>query len=382
MQAPPAVEMAAVSVTSDDGSRWYTHPVTGRPLTSVTTILSGTEGKHFLTAWAARLAAEYAVDNLSTLQYLKKTKSREVAVNLAKAQARLLRERKADAGSHVHHVLEALIHYQMRSGQSAKAIQIPDLPEHLADADYDGIPLRDVVDHMIVGFTNFVSDWSPLFIAAEMPVYHPVLDVAGTLDTILFLPGVTLTLDGLLRTGKGVALVVDAKTGKNLDPTVQEQLAAYRRMPECLLNGRLQPLPETDGCALLHLRPEFPNGYRLMPVAPAADEEAWSRFKHAREVFFGREQLAKPGRIARPLKPDGTAPAPLLEDLRDDGYGRAPGALIKGGFNDLAEVAEWTGTDLRALKCGIGEKTLPEVERMLTEHGYSLAPETPVKAVA
>jgi len=221
--ARPAPDLSGLSsVTNEDGSRWYPYPPDPtRMLTSVTTILSGTEGKPHLTPWSAKLAAEYAVDNLSLLAYLKREQGRDAAVNAAKKQAKILRERKADAGSYVHHVIEALIHWHMRLGQSAKAIGIPDLPEHLADVDYDGAPLRDVVDAMVDGFLNFVSDWQPRFVAAEMPVYNAGLGVAGTLDAIVVLSDVALTPDGLLRAGKGTRLVIDVKTGRNLDSTVR-----------------------------------------------------------------------------------------------------------------------------------------------------------------
>ena len=57
--------------TKTDGSRTYIYPPTGEKFPSVTTILSGTDGKRYLIDWSAKLAAERAVDNLERLARLK-----------------------------------------------------------------------------------------------------------------------------------------------------------------------------------------------------------------------------------------------------------------------------------------------------------------------
>ena len=93
----------------DSGSRTYTYPPTGDQLVSVTTVLSDTQGRPWLSGWAARLAAEYAIDHRDLLDALVSTEGRAAAVTLAKDQARQIRDLKADAGSYVHAVVEALI---------------------------------------------------------------------------------------------------------------------------------------------------------------------------------------------------------------------------------------------------------------------------------
>ena len=50
--------------TKTDGSRTYIYPPTGEKFPSVTTILSGTDGKRYLIDWSAKLAAERAVDEI------------------------------------------------------------------------------------------------------------------------------------------------------------------------------------------------------------------------------------------------------------------------------------------------------------------------------
>lgn len=373
-----APQVVAESRTDDNGNRHYIHPTTGALLTSVTTVLSATQGKPFLTPWSAKLAAQFAVDNLAEIAALRKEKGRDAAVDLVKDQAKLLRERKADAGSWVHKVAEALILWAASPDGTGQDIALPELPEHLIDADYDGEPLDRVVDWMVRGFTNFVAAFDPVFEAAEMTVYNQALGVAGTLDMVIVLRGVALAADGSLVPAPGNVLVlcVDIKTGRNLDITVREQLAAYRRMLEALMPmGDLVPMPRTDAGAVLHLRPEHADGYRLMPISPADDAQAWNRFRRAVEVERGRSEVrAKPGKVAYPLREDGTMPARRLCDLDGEGYGRTLGPLIKAGLADVEEVALMTANELIGIK-GIGPKSIDVIRRMLTDHQLSLADE-------
>jgi hypothetical protein len=364
--------------TDGDTGRYYTHPTTGEQLVSVTTVLGATEGKPFLVDWSARLAAEYCVDNIGLIAELLANDGRQAAVDLAKSRAKQIRERKADAGSYVHAVAEALILWAASPDGTGRDIALPDLPEHLVDVDYDEQSLDQVVDWMVTGFTNFVAAFEPEFIAAEMTVYNRTLGVAGTLDMIIVLRNVALTADGRLiaAPGKRLVICVDIKTGRNLDITVREQIAAYRRCREALMPlGDVVPMPDTDAGAVLHLRPEHRDGYRLMPVSPAQDAVAWNRFRRAVEIFTGRAAVPKkPGKVAYPLREDGTMPAPRLADLDGEGYGRTLAPLIKSGLVDVEDVALLTAGQLLEIR-GIGAKTADTVRQMLTDHGLSLADE-------
>lgn len=377
---------AVLVETRIDGSRDYFHPVTGDRLTSVTTVLGDTHGKQrYLVPWSARLAAESAVDNLELVAATLAAEGRQAAVDMLKGRAEQDRGLKADAGTYVHDVVEALILWAASPDGTGGDIAIPTLPDHLQGADYDDQPLDEVVDWMITGFTNFVAAFNPRFEAAEMTVFNLELGVAGTLDMIIVLANVALTPDGrfIPALGNQLTLCVDTKTGKRHDITVREQLAAYRRMPEALMPlGEVVPMPVTDAAAVLHLRPDHPDGYRLMPINAADDAKAWNRFRRAVDIYRGRRELPhKPGRVAYPLRPDGTMPAPRLADLDDEGYGRALGPLMKAGHEDLDDVAALTTAELLDVK-GIGAKTADTVRRMLTDHGLTLADETTIGEVA
>lgn len=364
------------ATTKDDGSRFYTHPITGDRLMSVTTVLSATSGKPWLPGWSARITAEYAVDNLHTIADLAHEQGRDAAVEHVKDEAKRLRQRKADAGKYVHDVQEALILWAASPDRTGSDIALPALPEHLVGALYDDEPLEDVVEFMVDGFVQFVTDWDPLFEAAEMTVFNPVLRVAGTLDMIVHLRDVTLATNGRIIAAQGnvLRLCVDTKTGKYLDATIPEQLASYRRMREALLPmGQVVPMPETDAGAVLHLRPEHVDGYRLIPISMAEDAHAWNRFRRAVELAEGRSQVGrKPGKVARPPSPDGTTPVPRLADLDGEVHGRVLAALTKTGCTDLDEVASFTAADLLAVK-GIGAKTVDTIRRLLAEYGLHLA---------
>jgi hypothetical protein len=264
---------------------------------------------------------------------------------------------------------------------------MPVLPEHLVDAWYDDEPLVDVVDWMVDGFIAFVAQFSPVFEATEMAVYNQPLGIAGTLDMIIALDGYGISYstgpggaDEIIACpGNVLRVCVDTKTGRNPEGTWKEQLAAYRRMRECLMPmGDVVPMPPTDCGAVLHLRPSYPDGYLLMLVSATEDEAAWGRFEKAVSVYRERQTIKnKPGTSVRPLRADGTMPGPRICDLASEGYGRALSPLTKalGAATELEDLARFTTVDLLAIK-GIGPVLIGTIREMLTDHGLHLADET------
>jgi hypothetical protein len=384
----------ATATTNDDGSRSYTYPPTGEQFPSVTTVLGATEGKPWLVPWSARLAAEYAVDHLDLIGAVAdgraftvaaKEGGRQPAVDLAKKQAAKIRDRKRDTGGYVHDVVESLILWQASPGDHGSDLVLPELPEHLRGADYDDEPVEDVADWMLTGFLNFVADFKPVFHAAEMTVFNPGLRVAGTLDMIVTLPGLSVGRAGRFIPGDEVTPCIDVKTGRHLDVTVPEQIGAYRRMTEAMTKlGEFYRMPATQCGAVLHLRPEHPRGYRLMLISGADDAAAWNRFRRAVELFEGRAAAkAKPGKVCYPLRDDGTVRQPLIADLDGEGYGRALSPLAKAGITDLEQLAAMDAGDCLKVK-GVGGKVLESIRLMLADHGLTLRGEAPaeLKAVA
>ncbi len=362
----------------------YTYPPTQEHLTRVTTILDSTDGKQrFLVPWAARLAAERSVDDIETILKILQTEGRQAAVDYAKAGAAEQRDLKADVGTYVHDVVERLILWQASPEDRGSDLALPVLPGHLEGQDYDEDPVEDVAEWMVDGFLAWAAAWKPAFLAAEMTVFNAGLGVAGTLDMIVDLPGLAIGPAGRFVPGGGVRVCVDVKTGRNSGVTWREQIAAYRRMTECLLPlGDLHPMPATDCGAVLHLRPEYLDGYRFMPIAGAKDAAAWNRFRRRVEIYRGcAAEGAKPGPVCYPPRPDGTVPQPRLADLDGEGYGRALAPLIKAGIADLEQVAAMDAGDLLAVK-GVGGKLLDAIRVMLADHGLHLRGEAPETAKA
>ncbi len=368
----------------------YTYPPTGEQYARVSTILSATESEAYLAGWYATQGGMYAVDHLDELAALVKAGKRGEAAALIAGQAQQITRRKADTGTYVHDVIEALIIYQGMGGAGA-LLSLPELPAHLRGQEYDGIPLELVADEMTTGFLNFVSDWNPRFLAAEMTVYNPDLKVAGTLDMIVELRDVAVSADGTglaYAPGKTLILCIDAKTGKYYKKRFRKQVAAYRRMRQAKNPlGDLTDMPRTDAAAILHLRHTFSRGYRLMLVSGRAEARAWNGFRRRCEIYFGdKAEPEKPGKVIYPPLPAGGLPPSLVADLDGEGYGGIIGPLVKAFGEDVtvADVAAFTRADIRAHVKGIGDKNIEAVARMLADHGCAFAaavtPETPGKA--
>jgi hypothetical protein len=375
MTATTEVVNGALVITDTDGARDYVHPKTRERYVSVTTVGSSTSSKPWLQDWSAKLAAEFATDNLAALLALlgENKTGRGAVIDAIKGEAKRRRNLKADAGTFAHLVAEKLV----LDGA------LPLLPPALADVDMDGITLHEFVEVVSDAFIQWFADYNPEVVMAEAVVFNPVLGVAGKLDLIILLRDVAIGAGGRLVPCPGNVLVlcVDIKTGKNLDVAIPEQLSAYRRMTEVALpQGEIGEMPKTHASAVLHLRPEHPNGYRFHLIAGADDTAAWNSFRDSVRLYRARQaRRSKPGKVIYPLRPDGTVQPPLLADLDGEGYGRAPGALAKDetrGLLTLEDVAKLTAAQTLAVK-GIGAKTLDDVRRMLADHGLHLADEDP-----
>jgi hypothetical protein len=389
MTTATVMNSPATAVTREDDSRYYPYPPTGEQLDSVTTIIGATDGKPWLKDWAAGVSAAWAVRNLERLARVKVLEGEAAAIALAAGESERLRDIKKEAGVWVHDVQQALILWAASPGRSGANIPIPLLPPHLEDAMYDmggGVskPLRDVVDDMVRGFINFVAAFSPEFLATEMTVYHQPGGWAGTLDMIVVLRGYKISYgtgpkgaDEIIASpGSVLVICIDTKTGKDPEGTWKEQMAPYRRALECrpAQIEDLQPMPATDCGAVLHLRPDYPDGYLLMLVSTRDDEAAWERFTRAASIYRERQTVkAKPGPSIRALNPDGSMPGVRLCDMAGEGYGRALVPLRKtlGADAELSEIARFTAAEILAFK-GVGPKLITAIREMLRDYGLSL----------
>jgi hypothetical protein len=236
------VSEPALAVKTEHG-RMYEHPVTKELYPSITNIIDVLD-KPALIGWAAKETAGAAWDHRHALVAID---DRETAVEMLKGarfRGRGGSKRKADVGSVVHSVAEAL----------AKGT---DLPEFGPDEE----PFLD-------GFMAFVSDFDPMFLRSEGTVFNETHRYAGTFD---FLAAI----------GRFI-VIGDFKTGSGIYEEVALQTAASR-FAELLWNeetGALEPMPKVDGCIVVHLQPRA-YAVHLLDASP----EAFYTFVGFREAW-------------------------------------------------------------------------------------------------
>lgn len=245
--------------------RIYRHPVTGEEAPSITTVISALD-KPALPRWAAREAAQYAVEQWAVLANLP---ARE-RTDLIKAAPWRSSGDAADLGTAVHDAVDRL-----NTGRSALN----------GNADATAPFLRQ--------FADFTATWKPEFLHSEFTVWNRTHRYAGTGDFIA-------------RIGDRVFLA-DTKTGKGVWPEVALQLAALAH-GECMVtpDGNERPLPDIDALAVLHLRP---NGWEFIQVHD--DEANWRAFLAARSLtaWKTRSHAVFGTRVSGSAAPD-TVPEP------------------------------------------------------------------------
>lgn len=345
--------------------RWYDHPFNDDdPYESITYVLGMTKSKAFLQNWAAVKAARLLLRNMDLIRTMLAEQGYAATLKWLKDAARRDREVKADLGSHVHDVQEALI-----LGNT----EYPGIPEHILGVEIDDYDdsMEDgetvtvderFIDGIVDGFLNFMSDFDVEPEHAELTVANPTEGIAGTLDLGALLKA--------LHTDMCRALI-DTKTGKHLDPDVGEQLAGYMRCRQGWIDlGNIVPMPRFHIAAVLHLRTTYRRGYKLL--RQDADHAAWGRFLARRDVLRGFADQPSPyGRPLYPALPDGTQPPPLIEDIHEPGFNRSRKPLEAAGFDRLDDLVAFTAAEVLAVK-GIGEKSLDHIRRVLADHGLAL----------
>ena len=239
MSAP---ELAQYYSESEDDGRGYKHPfrlnADGKPLTSpsVTTVLKF-EAKDSLIQWAATKSIEWAVDNWHLLY----SRSDEDALRTGKYAWKRFRDERASAGTAVHNFLEQLLtggwDFPVLNDEQKRIID----QWHILNEEY-------IIEPVMVEktFWNFTHDY------------------VGTVDGVSWITGPATG-------GKRMLLVDDKKTSKNTWPAHWMQLSALRNCevvmtkvdPEAAKDAKGQwpegswieePMPLTEGAAVIHLR--------------------------------------------------------------------------------------------------------------------------------
>lgn len=209
-----------------EGFSWnrfgYVLDATGEKFDRVTTIKNVLGGGQGLIDWAAGRVAARAGDLAERFRdgLIGRDELLVGLLDPTLAQAHNAeRDRAADFGSVFHELVEA-----WATGRRA---------ELSADAD-------------LLGRATHFLEWEkatrPQWVLNEFVVFNRTARYAGTCDAICEVGG--------------VRLIVDVKTSKSVHTDYALQLAAYRYAEFTMQGGREVPIPEVDGCAILHVSPD------------------------------------------------------------------------------------------------------------------------------
>lgn len=248
--------------------RYYSHPVTGVLVPSVTTVLdNGIPKQDVLVGWTAKKTALYAIEN---------------APGIAKAIA------AADGNAaELDRIYKKIrdARFAPRPGQTRPATQLGSDVHAACEAILlgDNPETDDEVGLYVQSFVRFLQERKPQVEVAECTVWSHRRQYAGTCDLICRLPDTPGTT------------IIDYKTG-GIYAEVALQLSAYA-WADCIIlrDGTELEMPKIDYGAVLDLKPE---GYRLLPVA--IDEEQLKVFLYARAVAYWKAEVA-PTVIGNPL---------------------------------------------------------------------------------
>lgn len=173
------------------GKPTHHYKIDGVKADGVTTLIGDGLPKPALLPWGIKSVAEYAADNLDTLNQMNERMGREAIVAALKQSPYTDRDKAAKRGTEVHELAEKLIH--------GTEVEVPE-------------ELRGHVDSCV----RFLDEWKPTPVLVEATVASRRWTYAGTLDLVADFP-----YDGTRR-------IVDYKTSRSgIYGEVALQLAAY-----------------------------------------------------------------------------------------------------------------------------------------------------------
>jgi hypothetical protein len=254
-------------------------------LWSVTTLLSVLD-RPALVYWAALETAKGAIDKAKVWQSILENDGRDEAINYLKG-ARFRRgrgERSAtELGTAVHHAAEQ------------KVLHGAYPPDVAADQE-----LRPFLHQ----FNQFLRDFEPQYVAAEVTVFNPTFGYAGTADAFVEIGGQVFVLD--IKTsrestdGQGRPKSPYPETSLQLAAYAHAELAAVWRARQSELMKRRYyllsdteralavPVPKVDRGLVLSL---FPDRYGLYPAR--VDDEVFEYFLHVIECARWVNEVSK-----------------------------------------------------------------------------------------
>ena len=268
-----------------DNGRFYVHPLTGETWPSITNCLDTAVNKPALVPWAAKVTAEYALENLPQL-VRRARKDRDQLLKDIKAQVRFVKDTAADLGSRVHAYAEAHV----------LGKQVDDDPEVAPFA-------KQLLAWFKVMGVNLDPDKGDV-VAAEATVVNRTHGYAGTGDLWVNL---RIAPDLSWTPRKKHLWLIDYKTSAtrpatSVYPEHGMQVAAVASGEALLLDDgtEVEPPGPIAGTAVLNLRT---SGYALMPV-PKDRDAAFAAFCAALNTtkYLHAVKADKPAAFTIPAK--------------------------------------------------------------------------------
>lgn len=227
--------MPKIHTFTRGGSRFYVHPEDRKKQVPGVTSIIDMVPKDFLKFWAAKMAGEFAVDNLGAVVDLAVAGERQAAIDLVKNAHVRNKDKAAARGTDVHDAFEKLA-----SGEDIKPKEVK--PN-----------IRPYLPH----FKEFFQLAQPEVLYMEEAVWSDEHGYAGSFDLI-----------AKINDGRGnrPTAMVDYKTSRSgVYPEVSLQATAYSKADFILKpSGETIEIPEIEAGAVFHVRPE---GWALHPVA-------------------------------------------------------------------------------------------------------------------
>ncbi len=193
---------------------WPPQPPYEFEVSSVTNSIGNGLPKPFLIPWAAKVAAECAVDDHDIVSAMIAKGQEKAAIDYIKDARKRTMSDKADRGTIVHSALESYLTGEPLDPQTlGTMLKEARVPQELWDASLG----------MVNAVMKFLSDWEPEIFHVEQTVFNRTHEYAGTADVI-----------GRLRLSKAEGAephnaVVDVKTSKSIYDDTAMQLTAYAR---------------------------------------------------------------------------------------------------------------------------------------------------------
>lgn len=220
-----------------DQQRWYRNNDTGAEVPGVSAIVDMMP-KGALTPWAAKLAAEFAINNLVQVEELLSEKDGEKkAVDLIKGASSRYAEKAAKEGTAVHHYSEAV----------ARAVQNKTKPK-AEDMPIGMMPY-------LKNYVRFLREFDVEPVLLETVIWNEEIGYAGRIDMACIMHKISEDL-----------VIVDTKSGASgVWPSVSLQQTAYVYAESWWdeTEDVLKPWQQPVGAYALWLRP---NGFALIPV--------------------------------------------------------------------------------------------------------------------